>query len=139
MATKLSYFISKYGLIFGSIFMLIVSSIVLRNGIIDQEITEQNKQVKVQIRDWSKSRKTHFVKLQYKGQNISKRTNGEYYRKFKNENEVLMLTNKEENRFIFPDEFQQNNGYLYGIILVIISLIILYKGVKIAGKKDTQE
>lgn len=50
-----------------------------------------------------------------------------------------MLTNKEENRFIFPDEFQQNNGYLYGIILVIISLIILYKGVRIAGKKGTQE
>jgi len=119
--------------------MLIVSSIVLRNGIIDKEITEQNKQVKVQIKDWTKSRKTHFVKLQYKDQNISKRTNGEYYRKFKDENEVLMLTNKEENRFIFPDEFQQKNGYLYGIILVIISLIILYKGARIAGKKNTQE
>ena len=139
MATKLSYFISKYGLIFGSIFMLIVSSIVLRNGIIDQEITEQNKQVKVEIKEWSKSSKTYFVKLQYKDQHISKRTNGAYYRKFKDENEVLMLTNKEENRFIFPDEFQQNNGYLYGISLVIISLIILYKGIRIAGKKGTQE
>lgn len=64
MATKLSYFISKYGLIFGSTFMLIIGSIVLKNVIIDQEITEQNKQVKVQIRDWSKSGKTHFVKLQ---------------------------------------------------------------------------
>ncbi len=115
--------------------MLPISLILIRNASIDKEITELNNQVKVQIVEWSKNRKSQFVKFKYGNQNISKRTSTDFYRKFRDKKEVTMLTNREKDRFIFPGEFEQENGYLYGTILVLVSLFIVYKGIKIHREK----
>tara|TARA_R100000935_G_C2805910_1_gene152654 strand:+ start:263 stop:622 length:360 start_codon:yes stop_codon:yes gene_type:complete len=119
--------------------MFLVSFLILRNGYLEDIITKQNERVEVEIIEWPRSRKSYFVKLKHKNKIFVKRTQAEYFRKYKENNEVIMLTNKEESKFIFPDEFKKNNNFLFGSLLSLISLIIIFKGIKIAGNKVSQE
>ena len=129
MKNKILIFIVKYGLIIGGIFMLLLSSIIIRNGYLDQEITERNEKVTVKVIDcYETGKRNYFLKFEFKNKEFVKRTKAQYCRKLVNKNETEMLTNKNRDRFIFSDELDTDNDFLFGFILSGIALVIIFKG-----------
>ena len=135
MKNKISIFISKYGLLFGGISIFAVSLIVIRNGFLEKDLIEENRIVNVQILELLESRSNYYLKLQYDNQSFVERIDADNFRRIKGKNEVRMLTNKENNKFIFSNSFKQNNNFLYGSLLGLIGLIIIYKGRKVGDQK----
>lgn len=135
MKNKAILFLGKYGLVIGGIFILVVSLIVIRNGFIEKEITKENRIVTVQVLELSKRRSNYYLKLHYDNKNFVERIDAEKFRRIKGEKEVKLLTNKKHTKFIFPNAFKQNNNFLYGILLSLIGLIIIYKGTKAGSQK----
>jgi len=135
LKNKIILFIKNYGLVLGGILMLIVSLIGIRNGYIEKEITEGNKIVNVKVLKLSESRSNYHLKLEYRNKTFVERIDAENFRRIKGKTEVKMLTNKEHNKFIFSDAYEQNNNFLFGSLLGIIGLIIIYKGAKESAKK----
>ena len=131
MKNKIQSFINNYGLIIGGILMLLISLIIIRNGYLDYEIKERNEKVVVKVIDCSKTGKNnYFFKFEYDNKVFVKRTKAKYCRNLKNINETELLSNKKYDRFIFVDEYETDNDFLYGFLLSGVALLILFKGIK---------
>lgn len=131
MKNKTLTFIIKYGLIMGGIFMLVVSSIIIRNGYLDKEITERNEKVVVKVIDcYETGKRNYFLKFEFENNVVIKRTKAKYCRNIKDTNVTELLTNENHDRFIFVDEYETNNDFLFGFILSGFALTIVFKGYK---------
>lgn len=118
-------------LVFGGLFMFIVSLIGVRNGYLDNETLKYNHKVKVNIIGFSKYRRNdYFLDIVYKSDTIIKSTNGHFYRKYKDAKQVEMYRSADGKTYIFDGEIESDNDYAFGIILTAVSLIIIYKGWK---------
>ena len=74
MSSKIISFIVEKGLILGGLLMLMISGIILRNGYLDQQITEQNRMVSVEVLECESNGKSYFMKFTHKGEKFVKRT-----------------------------------------------------------------
>jgi hypothetical protein len=128
---KILVFINNYGLIIAGISMLLISIVILRNGYLDKEITERNETVSVKVIDcYETGKSNYFIKFEFNNRVIVKRTKAEYCRKLKNKSEVEMLSNETFDRFIFLEEYESDNDFLFGFILSGLALLIIFKGSK---------
>lgn len=135
MKDKILIFLYRYGLIIGGVFMLLVSLIILRNGYLDKQMTEKNEKVTVKVIGCTKDRNgNYFFEFEFDNEVFLKRTKAQYCRYLKNENEAIMLTNKNRDRFIFRNEYKTNNNFIYGILFMGIALVIVFKGFKNRNK-----
>lgn len=130
---KISSFISNYGLIIGGLFMLMISGVVIDNGITKEQITKENKIVTVEViespntcKDYG--RRAEYWKLKYNETIFIKRVEKKFCQSIINKKELKMLTNKKKNKLLFLNEYQDSNDILFGCILSCIALIIIFKG-----------
>lgn len=131
MKNRILTFINKYGLIIGGIFMLLVSLIIIRNGYLDKQISERNEKVIVKVIDcYETGKRNYFLKFEFDNKEFVKRTKAQYCRNLKNTNETELLSNKNHDRFIFIDEYETDNDFLYGFLLIGFALVIIFKGYK---------
>lgn len=132
---KFLSFLYNQGLIIGGALTLIISIVILINGLKEKQITQENNRVKVKIVDCYKTGNNHyFLKFEFNKKTFIKRTKAYYCNRISNNEEVTMLTNKQLSSFIFLDEFEKDNNFTSGIILSILAVIIIFKGFK--QKKD---
>ena len=111
--------------------MLVISSIIIRNGYLDKEITERNEKVVVRVIDcYETGKKNYFLKFAFENNIVVKRTKAKYCRNLKNTNQTELLTNENRDRYIFIDEYETDNDFLFGFILSGVALIIIFKGYK---------
>jgi len=128
---KILTFLNKYGLIIGGIFMILISLIVIRNGYLDKKITERNITVDVKIINcYETGKSNYFLKFKFNGKTFVKRTKAKYCNEIKGADTKKLLTNENNDRFIFTDEYETDNDFLYGLILIGFASIIIFKGYK---------
>ena len=109
--------------------MLIVSSIIVRNGYLDKKITERNEKVVVRVIDcYETGKRNYFLKFEFENKIVVKRTKAKYCRNLIDTNQTELLTNENHNRFIFIDEYETDNDFLFGFILSGFALVIIFKG-----------
>ena len=131
MKIKILTFLNKYGLIIGGIFMILISLIVIRNGYLDKKITERNITVDVKIINcYETGKSNYFLKFKFNGKTFVKRTKAKYCNEIKGADTKKLLTNENNDRFIFTDEYETDNDFLYGLILIGFASIIIFKGYK---------
>ena len=131
MKDKILSFIAKYGLVIGGMFMIMISIIGLRNGYLDKQITERNKTEIVSVIDCSSSgNNSYFLKFEFNGKTFVKRTKSSYCKKISGKSEIEMLSNENNDRFIFADEYKTDNDYFFSSILALMGIFIIYKGRK---------
>ncbi|UKM66622.1 hypothetical protein GSB9_03212 [Flavobacteriaceae bacterium GSB9] len=137
MKNKTLTFLNKYGLILGGVFMILVSLIIIRNGYLDKKITERNKTVDVKIIDcYDSGRSNYFLKFKFNGKTFVKRTKAKYCEEIKGAENFKLLTNENNDRFIFQDEYETDNDFLYGFILIGVASIIIIKAYKTLKKQE---
>ena len=111
--------------------MLLISLIVLRNGYLDKKITERNKTELVKIIScYDSGNSNYFLKFEFNNKIFVKRTKGFYCQEIYGKDEIEMLSNKNNDRFIFLDEYETDNDFFFGSILSVLALFIIYKGMK---------
>lgn len=109
--------------------MLAVGFIGFRNGYLDKKITERNETVVVNVIDcYETGRSNYFFKFEFENNVVVKRTKAKYCRNLKDSDQVKMLANENHDRFIFIDEYQSDNDFLFGFILSGFALVIIFKG-----------
>ena len=129
MRNKILTFLTKYGLILGGIFMILVSLIIIRNGYLDKKITESNKTVNVKVIDcYQTGKRNYFLKFELNGKTFVKRTKEKYCKKIKDAENIQLLTNQNNDRFIFADEYKTDNDFVNGFLLLGFALVIIFKG-----------
>jgi hypothetical protein len=115
----------------GGIFMLLVSLIIIRNGYLDKEITDRNEKITVKVIDcYETGKSNYFLKFEFENKVFVKRTKSIYCRNLKNKNETELLSNKKHDKFIFIDEYETDNDFLFGFILSGLAFVIIFKGYK---------
>jgi hypothetical protein len=111
--------------------MILISLIVLRNGYLDKKITERNKTVLIKVIDcYDSVNSNYFLKFEFKGKTFVKRTKGIYCKEIHGKNEIELLSNESNDRFIFLDEYETDNDFFFGSILGLFGLFVIYKGNK---------
>jgi hypothetical protein len=111
--------------------MILISLIVLRNGYLDKKITERNKTVLIKVIDcYDSGNSNYFLKFEFKGKTFVKRTKGFYCKEISGKNEIELLSNESNDRFIFLDEYETDNDFFFGSILGLFGLFVIYKGNK---------
>jgi len=129
LGNKILKYLIKYGLILGGIFMILVSLIIIRNGYLDKKITESNKTVNVKVIDcYETGKRNYFLKFEFNGKTFVKRTKEKYCKKINDTENIELLTNQNNDRFIFADEYETDNDFVYGLLLLGFATLIIYKG-----------
>tara|TARA_R110000744_G_scaffold378872_1_gene495718 strand:- start:4367 stop:4777 length:411 start_codon:yes stop_codon:yes gene_type:complete len=135
LKSKILTFILTKGLIIGGLFMLIISVIILNNGMVKKRITEENNVVSAKVLETpmdcdNLGRRGGYYKLQYNGQVFVKKGNRLICETIYGKKEVNVLTNAQMDKLIFLNEYEESNDFLYGILLGFFGLVITYKGWK---------
>ncbi|MDT0622959.1 hypothetical protein [Croceitalea vernalis] len=135
MKSKIISFIITKGLTIGGLFMLIIAVVVLNNGVLKMRITEQNKIVTAKVLETPKDcdnlgRRGGYYKLTYNGQVFVKKGNQLICETIIGKSDVDVLTNENEDKIVFLNEYEESNDFWSGILLGIIGIVIAYKGWK---------
>ena len=118
--------------------MILIGFIILTNGYLESKMVERNKTVTVKIIDCYENKSNYFfLKFEYNNKVFTKRTKSSYCEKYSNQDNVKMLTNESNDKFIFLDENIKNNNYFYGSILSFIGIIIILKNIKNLKNNDS--
>ena len=129
MLDNLYYILGKHRFFLGGLLMLFIGSMLILGWYNTKAITELNQPVEVRVIDRFKLRKgDYFIKIYYQGKSFSKRTTAQNFRQLKNSKTLVMLTNKERDQFIFPNELKTHNGLGGGIIFISFALFLMFKG-----------
>ncbi|UKM66598.1 hypothetical protein GSB9_03188 [Flavobacteriaceae bacterium GSB9] len=125
----------KYGLIIGGLIILLVTLINLNHEFTIKRITEENKIVVAQVIDSPKDcdnlgRRGEYCKLEFNGQIFVKNLNRIFCELVVDKKEIKMLTNEKMDELIFLNEYENSNDFVYGILLGLFSIVIIYKGLK---------
>ena len=111
--------------------MILISLIVLRNGYLDKKITERNKTVLIKVIDcYDSGNSNYFLKFEFKGKTFVKRTKGFNCKEISGKNEIELLSNESNERFIFLDEYETDNDFFFGSIIGLFGLFVVYQGNK---------
>lgn len=95
----------------------------------DKKITERNKTVDVKIIDcYESGRSNYFLKFKFNGKTFVKRTKAKYCEEIKGVKNFKLLTNENNDRFIFQDEYETDNDFVYGFLLLGLATVIIFKG-----------
>ena len=109
--------------------MLFIGSMLILGWYNTKAITELNQPVEVRILEHSRiGKRNYFIKIYHQGKSFSKRTSAQNFRQLKNSKTVVMLTNKEQDQFIFTDELKRHDGLGGGIILISFAFFLMSKG-----------
>lgn len=116
--------------------MLMISGVVINNGITKEQITRENKIITVEViespntcKDYG--RRAEYWKLKYNGTIFIKRVEKQFCQSIINKKKLKMLTNKKKDKFIFLNEYKDSNDFLFGCVLSFIALVIVFKGYSI--------
>ena len=115
--------------------MLVITVVVLNNGIVKKRITEEKRVVSAKVLETpidcdNLGRRGGFYKLQYNGQLFVKSGNRLICETIIGKNEVDVLTNEQMDKIMFLNEYEESNDFISGILLGIFGIVILYKGWK---------
>lgn len=121
-------------LITGCSLMIIVSCMIIWKTFEKKNITEIGKTVIVDVIqapvDCSEiTTRTGYCKLRYKGEIFGKRAGNEFCHLVSNSSTVAMLTNEEEDIFLFVGEYDPLQ-FWYAIIIFLIAIVIGVRGLK---------
>ncbi|MDF0708279.1 hypothetical protein [Flagellimonas okinawensis] len=131
MKTKTLTFLNKYGLKVGGIFMVLVSLLVIRNGVIKKKITEENRIVSAKVLETplncdNLGRRGGYYKLEFNGKVFVKNGNRLICEQVFGKESVDVLTNLKKDKIVFLNEYENSNDILYGTLLVLIGLVITF-------------
>ena len=115
--------------------MSIIAIIILTNGVVKKRITEQNKIVTAKVLETPKDcdnlgRSGGYYKLTYNGQVFVKKGNRLICEAIIGKSDVDVLTNENNDKIVFLNEYEESNDFWSGILLGIIGIVITYKGWK---------
>jgi hypothetical protein len=132
---KIISFIFKYGLIIGGLFILLISGIIINNGFLKKQITKENVIVTAKVIESPKDcddlgRRGGYCKLEFNGKTFVKNVNRIFCKSVADKKEVKMLTNGKMDELIFPNEYENSNDFVYGLLLGLFAIVIIYKGFK---------
>ena len=114
--------------------VFLISLIILWNAFRDREINENSVKITVEVieypSDCSKiSTRGRYCKLKYKGKVYVKRAGNKFCNLVSGKDTIVVLTNKNEDKLLFIDEYESNQ-FMSGFIIMIVSIIIIIKGFK---------
>lgn len=118
----------------GCLLMVVVSFMIIWKTFEKKNITETGKTVSVDVieapADCSKvTTRTGYCKLRYKGEIFGKRAGNKFCSLVSKNTVVSMLTNEDEDVFLFIDEYDPIE-FLYSIAIIFIAIIIGIKGLR---------
>ncbi|MBO0320668.1 hypothetical protein J0X14_00045 [Muricauda sp. CAU 1633] len=131
MKSKSHTFLNKYGLKIGGLFMVLVSLLVIRNGVIKKKITEENRIVSAKVLETpldcdDLGRRGGYYKLEFNGMVFVKNGNRLICEQVFGKESVDVLTNLKRNKIVFINEYKNSNDILYGTLLVLMGLVITF-------------
>jgi len=128
-------FLHDRGLITGGTLILIIGLLIINNGLKEKQIAQESNKVKVKVIDCYKTtNNNYFLKFEFNKKTFTKRTKAYYCNSVSENEEIIMLSNKQLSRFIFLDEIEKNNNFTSGTILSLLAIIIIFKGFKQKNK-----
>ena len=115
--------------------MVMISLIVINNGIVRKRMTEENRIVSAKVLETpldceNFGRRGGYYKLEYKGRIFVKSGNRLICEQVFGKEKVDVLTNLEMDKIIFLNEYENSNDFLYGTLLMLIGITISFKGWK---------
>ena len=115
--------------------MLLISGIIINNGILKQQITKKNTIVTAKIIESPKNcndlgRRGEYCKLEFNGKIFVKNVDRIFCELVADKKEVKMLTNGKMNELLFLNEYENSNDFVNGFLLGLFSIVIIYKGFK---------
>ena len=119
------YLLSNKFLI-GGLFIIIIGCIFIQKGLSQKNIVEQNNLIQVNIISCSKVGKSYFLKFEYDHKLYTKRTKYSYCQENKKEGKIKLLANREYNEFIFLNEYQKDNGFVFGTIFLGFGIFLIF-------------
>lgn len=133
---------AKFLLPIASICMLTIGVMLFWQADQKRKITEMNLIVMAQIIEAPKSCKDvttrgGYCKLRYNGKTFGKKAGIKFCPLLEGKTEVTMLSNKNGNKLLFPNEYQFRD-YIFSILICIIALIIFFKGIEISNIKQSK-
>lgn len=113
--------------------MVLIALIIVKNGFDRKKITEANIIVSAKVLESPSDcdnlgRRGGFYKIEYNGKIFVKRGNRLVCEKIYNRKNIDVLTNRERDKIVLFDEYENSGDFLYGTLLAIIGLFIIYKG-----------
>jgi hypothetical protein len=135
LKSKIISFISKYGLVIGGLFMLLISGVIINNGFLKQQITKENIIVTAKVIESPKNcddlgRRGGYCKIEFSGKIFIKNLDEVFCGLVANKKEVKMLTNAKMDELLFLNEYENSNDFVYGFLLGLFAIVIIYKGFK---------
>ncbi|WP_375324926.1 hypothetical protein [Flagellimonas sp. GZD32] len=133
MKSKTLKFLIQYGLKIGGLFIILISFIVINNGIVRRKITKENRIVSAKVLEVplecnNLGRRGGYYKLELNGQIFVKNGNRFICEQVIGKDKVDVLTNSKKDKIIFINEYQNSNDFLYGTILMLFGLGIALQG-----------
>ncbi|MEO9512732.1 MAG: hypothetical protein ABJN84_17415 [Flavobacteriaceae bacterium] len=135
MKSRILDFFITHGLKIGGLFMVLISLVVINNGIVGKKITKENRIVSAKVLETpldcdNLGRRGGYYKLEYNGRVFVKSGNRLVCEKVYGKDKIDVLTNSEMDKIIFLDEYENSNDFIYGTILMLIGIAITFKGLK---------
>ena len=129
---KLIVFLTKNGLIVGSVIMFTVSSIIIWKTFQKKTITEKGISVYANIISSPDceniGRRPDYATLEFNGRKFVKKAPNGICQLMTDRKSIQMLTNKEKDKLLFENEYEEMD-FVYGGILLMISGVVFYKGI----------
>ena len=125
----------KKVLILGGCIIIAISIALLFNTVEKKSVELNGEEIEVRIVDIPVSCSTSskelkaFFRFEYKGKIHSKNIKDKYCQILKDSRVIKLKTNSDNSVFIFVDE-NINKEFIFKIVLLIIGLLICYKGIK---------
>lgn len=131
MKSKILPFLNKNGLKVGGLFMVLVSLVVIRNGLITKKMTEENRIVSAKVLETpldcdNLGRRGGYYKLEFNGKIFVKNGNRLICEQVFGKESVDVLTNLKKDKIVFKNEFENSNDILHGTLLVLMGLVITF-------------
>ena len=115
--------------------MLLITGIIINNGFLKKQITKENIVVTAKVIDSPKAcddlgRRGGYCKLEFNGKIFVKNVDRIFCELVADKKEVKMLTNGKMDELIFLNEYENSNDFVYGFLLGLFAIVIIYKGFK---------
>ena len=135
MRNKSPYFVLRHGLKIGGLFIVLISLVVINNGIVRKRMTEENRIVSAKVLETpldcdDLGRGGGYYKLEFNGQVFVKNGNRLVCETVYGKEKIDVLSNSEMDKIIFLNEYENSKDFLYGTLLMLFGIVITYKGWK---------
>ena len=113
--------------------MLLIGIMGLNQAKFQMDMTEEGRKVVVEIIEAPSDcdrigRRGGFCKLKFNGSILIKKTGRKYCELVEGKKEIIMLTNYEQDKLIFLNEYEKEHNWISGIGLCCFGIVIAFKG-----------